>query len=181
MDISPASQSFQIYQDSFPQGLLEGLPVQVRLALLVIKKRNLRLRIELTDYSDIEAHGKQNKCSRLELFLFYNFRDHGSHNSNISILSSTHGPKKQSLPERLGESKSNTRGNCAASQLVFLNLHQSPSISENDTFTGLHLRVPSSPINKTVFLPPRSLSANLPHAIAVRNCAAVKLLCMIPA
>lgn len=46
---------------------------------------------------------------------------------------------------------------------------------------SFHSRVPESPISKTVFLPPHSLSANLPQAMAVTNCAAVKLLCMIPA
>jgi hypothetical protein len=44
-----------------------------------------------------------------------------------------------------------------------------------------HVLVPHSPINTTIFLPPLSESDIRPHIIAVRNCAPVKLLAIIPA
>jgi hypothetical protein len=44
-----------------------------------------------------------------------------------------------------------------------------------------HALVPKSPISTTIFLPPLSESDIRPHIIAVRNCAAVKLLAIIPA
>ncbi len=42
-------------------------------------------------------------------------------------------------------------------------------------------QVPRRPISKTIFLPPQSESATLPHNMAVTNCAAVKLPWSIPA
>lgn len=44
-----------------------------------------------------------------------------------------------------------------------------------------NILVPRSPIIITSFLPPFSESDNLPHIMAVRNCAPVKLLAISPA
>lgn len=44
----------------------------------------------------------------------------------------------------------------------------------------LDTQVPNSPIASTIFLPTFSESANLPHNIAVQNCAAVKEPCSRP-